>query len=58
MNQAQNNVSAPVVEAPIKKKKPVSLTKRKARAGWLFVLPFVVGLLVLYIPIILDSICF
>ncbi|MBQ9736204.1 MAG: sugar ABC transporter permease [Clostridia bacterium] len=58
MNQAQNNVSAPVVEAPVKKKKPVSLTKRKARAGWLFVLPFVVGLLVLYIPIILDSICF
>ena len=38
--------------------RPASLDKRKARNGWFFVLPFVVGLLVLYLPIILDSICF
>ena len=66
MNQPQNDVvlvkdvaqGAPIAEPPAKKKKKVSLTQRKARSGWLFVLPFVVGLLVLYIPIILDSICF
>ena len=38
--------------------RPASLDKRKARNGWLFVLPFVIGLVVLYLPIILDSICF
>ncbi len=37
---------------------PASLDKRKARNGWLFVLPFVLGLVVIYLPIILDSICF
>ena len=35
-----------------------SLNKRKARAGWLFVLPFVIGVLFLYLPIILDSMCY
>jgi len=35
-----------------------SLDKRKARSGWLFVLPFVLGLLIVYLPIILDSICY
>ena len=41
-----------------KVKRPPSLTKRKARSGWLFVLPFVIGILVVYLPIILDSICY
>ena len=41
-----------------KNKRPPSLTKRKARAGWLFVLPFVIGILIVYLPIILDSICY
>lgn len=35
-----------------------SLEKKKARAGWMFVLPFVVGFLFVYLPIILDSICY
>ena len=35
-----------------------SLNARKARAGWLFVLPFVLGVVFLYLPIILDSICY
>ena len=39
-----------------KKKKSASLDKRKARAGWIFVLPFIIGLVVIYIPIIYDSI--
>ncbi len=41
-----------------KVKRPPSLTKRKARAGWLFVLPFVIGIVAIYLPIIFDSICY
>ena len=42
--------------APKKKRKVVSLDKKKARAGWFFVLPFVIGLILIYLPIIYDSI--
>ncbi len=38
--------------------RPASLDKRKARNGWLFVLPFVLGILFIYIPVIFDSIWF
>ena len=41
-----------------KKKKVASLAKRKARGGWLFVLPFVLGFLLVYVPIIIDSIIY
>ena len=41
-----------------KKRKIASLDKRKARMGWVFVLPFVVGLICIYFPIIKDSIWF
>lgn len=46
------------VKAPTsaKKKKIASLDKRKARKGWLFVLPFVIGFLCIYLPIIKDSV--
>lgn len=36
--------------------KSVSLDKKKARAGYLFVLPFIIGFIIIYIPIIFDSI--
>ncbi len=39
-----------------KKRKVASLDRRKARAGWIFVLPFVIGFLLIYLPIILNSI--
>ena len=39
-----------------KKRKIASLDKRKARVGWLFVLPFVIGLICIYFPIIRDSV--
>ena len=39
-----------------KKRKIASLDKKKARAGWVFVLPFLIGFLFVYIPIIWDSI--
>ena len=41
-----------------KRRKIVSLDKKKARAGWLFVLPFVIGLVIIYLPIIIDSLTF
>ena len=43
------------IKAP-KRRKNASLDKRKARGGWLFVLPFVLGFVLIYIPIIIDSI--
>ena len=43
------------VKAP-KRRKSASLDKRKARAGWIFVLPFVIGFVLVYLPIVYDSI--
>ena len=39
-----------------KKRKIASLNKRKARAGWIFVLPFLLGFVCIYLPIIIESI--
>lgn len=38
-------------------KKP-DLATRKANRGWFFVLPFVIGLVAVYLPIVIDSIFF
>ena len=46
-----------VTSAP-KKKRAASLDKRKAHAGWVFVAPFVIGFILIYLPIIVDSIKF
>ena len=43
------------VKAP-KRRRSASLDKRKARGGWLFVLPFVLGFVLIYLPIVIDSI--
>ena len=48
----QGTVSAPKA----KKRKIVSLDRKKARAGWVFVLPFVFGFVIVYLPIIWNSI--
>ena len=42
----------------LKKRRKVSLDSRKARAGYMFVLPFLLGVILIYIPILLDSIWF
>ena len=47
--------SAPAIEKK-KKRFRISLTERKALSGWLFVLPFVIGILFVYAPIVFDSI--
>lgn len=39
-----------------KKAKPASLDRKKARAGWWFVLPFAIGLVFIYLPILFNSI--
>ena len=44
------------VQKTKKRKKAASLDKRKARAGWLFVLPFLIGFIVIYLPILFESI--
>ena len=41
-----------------KKRKVASLDKKKARAGWIFVLPFVIGFALIYLPIIIDSVSY
>lgn len=35
-----------------------SLEKSKAKAGWVFVAPFVIGLLLIYLPVLIDSLVF
>ncbi|MBQ7152926.1 MAG: sugar ABC transporter permease [Clostridia bacterium] len=45
----QNSASKP------KKKRIASLDKRKARAGWFFVLPFVLGFVCIYVPMVWNS---
>ena len=42
----------------IKRRRKVSLDSRKARAGYVFVLPFILGILLVYIPILIDSVWF
>ena len=50
-----NEMKIEAKKAP-KRRKIASLDKRKARAGWLFVLPFLIGFVCVYLPIVVDSI--
>jgi len=40
----------------IKRRRRASLDKRRARAGYFFVAPFVLGIILIYLPILIDSI--
>ncbi|MBR2907452.1 MAG: sugar ABC transporter permease [Clostridia bacterium] len=51
----QNTVSAPKSG---KKKRASSLNARKARSGWWFVSPFIVGFILIYLPILIESITY
>ena len=44
------------VKVKTKKRKIASLDRRKARAGWIFVRPFVLGFILIYLPMVVDSI--
>ena len=54
-----NTYKPPVKQAgsaPTKKRKrSVSLERKKAWAGWVFVLPFVLGFIIIYAPLIVES---
>ena len=45
-----------ITSAPKKRKKIASLDRRKARAGWFFILPFIIGFVIIYIPMLWESI--
>ena len=40
----------------IKRRRRASLDKRRARAGYFFVAPFILGIILIYLPILIDSI--
>ena len=50
MTSAVNNMPAK------KKKRAKSLERHRARAGWMFVLPFLIGFILIYLPIVAESI--
>ena len=39
-----------------KRRKASSLDKKKARGGWIFVAPFVIGFILVYLPILIESV--
>ncbi len=49
------DVNMKAEKAP-KRKKIASLDRRKARSGWLFILPFIIGFVIIYLPMIYESI--
>jgi len=51
----QNTVNKPPAQ---KKSKAKSLDRLKARSGWFFVAPFVLGFFVIYLPMVIESIYF
>ena len=48
-------IQNPAMSAPKKKHRGASLNERKARMGWLFILPFVLGLVFIYAGVIYES---
>ena len=52
-----NNLNIASKRHGLFKRKP-SLEKRKARAGYVFVLPFILGVLLVYLPILIDTVWF
>lgn len=52
------NKQATLYNEKKKKSRSASLDKRKARAGYVFVLPFIISFIIIYLPIIIDSITY
>lgn len=42
--------------APAKKRRSKSLDKKKAKMGYVFVLPFILGFFIIYLPMIIESV--
>jgi ABC-type sugar transport system permease subunit len=58
INNMNMNMNKPQITAPKKKRRASSLDRIKARSGWFFILPFVVGFVIIYLPIIVESVYF
>lgn len=61
MDNAQEvvkTVKAPKPETAPKQRKGKSLERQKAKMGWLFVAPFLIGFVLIYLPLIFESIKF
>ncbi len=56
INSMEINESSNPIFNKIRKR--ASLTKRRARAGYAFVLPFIIGIVLIYLPILIDSLWF
>ena len=41
---------------PVKRRRSRSLERRRAKAGWMFVLPFLIGFILIYLPIVFESV--
>ncbi len=52
--QLKNAAGLKAKKAP-KRRKSASLDRKRSRAGWFFTLPFILGFLLIYLPIIIDS---
>lgn len=57
MTTDMNQAPVAPAKAP-KRRKIASLDRRKSRAGWLFILPFLIGFVLIYLPMVKDSIVF
>ena len=51
-------VKAPKPQTAPKKRKGKSLERQKAKMGWLFVAPFLIGFVLIYLPLIFESLKF
>ena len=58
MDMTKTSVNVDTKPAKTKKKRGKSLEKNKARMGWFFVLPFVLGFFFVYFPMIVQSLQF
>ena len=56
MNNAQATLQKAAPQKQKKIRKTASLDKKKARAGWFFVAPFLIGFVLIYLPVIFSSI--
>lgn len=56
MNNAQVSLKKSAAAPKKKKRRGASLEKKKARSGWFFVAPFVIGFALVYLPMIISSI--
>ena len=52
---AAGAAAAAVPAKPRKVRRPKSLDKRKAKMGYVFVLPFILGFFIIYLPMIIES---